>query len=114
MDYYDKNPGVAITAFITVPMRNWMKEESYKNGIRHMALWEPLSKARKRGAVNPDVSDRQIIDLYNLLMTVTPVPEKLFISASSVTDSSRLMVFPINFSGCSFPDLIISSRAGYL
>lgn len=64
MDYYDKNPGVAITAFITVPMRNWMKEESYRNGIRHIALWEPLNKARKRGEVNPDVTDRQIIDLY--------------------------------------------------
>jgi AcrR family transcriptional regulator len=29
LDFYDQNPGVAITAFITVPMRTWMREQSY-------------------------------------------------------------------------------------
>jgi len=64
MDFYDKNPGVAITAFITVPMRSWMKEKSYKRGVEHAALWEPLNKARQAGAIDPAVSNEQIADLY--------------------------------------------------
>ena len=64
MDFYDKNPGVAITAFITVPMRSWMKEKSYKRGVEHAALREPLNKARRAGAIDPAVSNEQIADLY--------------------------------------------------
>ncbi len=64
MDFYDKNPGVAITAFITVPMRSWMKEKSYKRGVEHAALREPLNKARQTGAIDPAVSNEQIADLY--------------------------------------------------
>ncbi len=64
MDYYDRNPGVAITAFITVPMRNWMKEDSYRRGVDHDVLTEAMKKARKKGAISSEVTDRQIIDLY--------------------------------------------------
>ncbi len=64
MDFYDTNPGVAITAFITVPMRSWMKEKSYKRGIEHAALLEPLKKARQAGAIDPSISNEQIADLY--------------------------------------------------
>jgi AcrR family transcriptional regulator len=64
MDFYDKNPGVAVTAFITVPTRSWMKEKSYKRGIEHAALRALLDKARQTGAINPAISNRQIVDLY--------------------------------------------------
>jgi AcrR family transcriptional regulator len=64
MDFYDNNPGVAITAFITVPMRNWMKQLSYKRGVDHAVLLDPLKKARKKGAISPEITDKQIIDLY--------------------------------------------------
>ena len=64
MDYYDHHPGVAITAFITVPMRSWMTEKSYKRGAEHSTLWEPLNKARQTGAIDPAISNQQIIDLY--------------------------------------------------
>lgn len=64
MDFYDNNPGVAVTAFITVPTRSWMKEKSYKRGVEHAALRAPLDKARQTGALDPAVSNRQIVDLY--------------------------------------------------
>ena len=64
MDFYDRNPGVAITAFITVPMRSWMTQNSYRRGAEHSALWEPLDKARQAGAIDPVITNRQIIDLY--------------------------------------------------
>ena len=64
MDFYDNNPGVAVTAFITVPTRSWMKEKSYKRGVEHAALRAPLDKARQAGAIDPAISNRQIVDLY--------------------------------------------------
>jgi AcrR family transcriptional regulator len=64
MDFYDNNPGVAVTAFITVPMRCWMNEKRYKRGADHAALWAPLDKARQTGAIDPEISNRQIVDLY--------------------------------------------------
>jgi len=64
MDFYDKNPGVAVTSFITVPTRCWMKEKSYKRGVEHAALRAPLDKARQAGVIDPAISNRQIVDLY--------------------------------------------------
>jgi AcrR family transcriptional regulator len=64
MDFYDNNPGVAVTAFITVPTRSWMKEKSYRRGVEHTALRAPLDKARQAGAIDPAISKRQIVDLY--------------------------------------------------
>lgn len=64
MDFYDKNPGVAVTAFITVPMRNWMKEKSFKRGREHAILLAPIKKAREQGTISPEVTDGQIVDLY--------------------------------------------------
>ncbi len=64
MDFYDKNPGLAITAFITVPMRNWMQKNSYKRRNEHIILADPIDKARLKGAITEEVTDRQIIDLY--------------------------------------------------
>jgi AcrR family transcriptional regulator len=64
MDYYDRNPGVAITAFITVPMRTWMKESSYtKNDF--LALAEDLIRTGlKRKEIDRRVQPEQIRDLY--------------------------------------------------
>jgi AcrR family transcriptional regulator len=64
MDYYDRNPGVAITAFITVPVRTWMKESSYtKNDF--LALAEDLIRTGlKRKEIDRRVQPEQIRDLY--------------------------------------------------
>ena len=64
MDYYDRNPGVAITAFITVPMRAWMKEASYtKNDF--LAVAEDLIRmGLKRKEIDRRVQPEQIRDLY--------------------------------------------------
>lgn len=64
MDYYDRNPGVAITSFITVPMRTWMKEESYKRESEHRIMKEVLAKARLRNDFDTTVPDRLIADFY--------------------------------------------------
>ncbi|MGQ9843546.1 MAG: TetR/AcrR family transcriptional regulator [Spirochaetota bacterium] len=47
MDYYDLNPGVAVTAFITVPMRTWMKEPSHRRGDAQAIIQEVVQLAPK-------------------------------------------------------------------
>lgn len=64
MDYYDRNPGVAVTAFITVPMRTWMKEPSYRRDDAQAIIQEVVQLARKRGDIDPSIRTSQILDLY--------------------------------------------------
>ncbi len=64
MDYYDRNPGVAVTAFITVPMRTWMKEPSYKNEGASILLSEVIREARARGDIDPKITNSMIMDQY--------------------------------------------------
>jgi len=64
MDFYDRNPGVAITSFITVPMRTWMNSSSYgKNDFLGVAA-EFIHQGRERKEIDPDVDPKQIRDLY--------------------------------------------------
>ncbi len=64
MDYYDRNPGVAVTAFITVPMRTWMQERSYRRDDASTILVEVVKKARERGEIDPSIKTSQILDQY--------------------------------------------------
>ena len=64
MEFYDRNPGVAITAFITVPMRTWMKENSYRRNDFNTLGAEILSSARKRNDFDVSIDDRRMADLY--------------------------------------------------
>lgn len=64
MDYYDRNPGVAVTAFITVPMRTWMKERSYRRDDASAIIKEVVTRARERGDIDPSLRTSQILDQY--------------------------------------------------
>ena len=67
MDFYDHNPGVAVTAFITVPMRTWMQDDSYKKQYDLSILKQHLDLARNKGEIDPDISNRQVIDAYYMV-----------------------------------------------
>jgi len=67
MDYYDKNPGVAITAFITVPTRTWMQQESFRGLPLIRIFIEFLDKARKRGDIDPLIDIRLFQDIYYMI-----------------------------------------------
>ncbi|MCU0845043.1 MAG: TetR/AcrR family transcriptional regulator [Spirochaetes bacterium] len=64
MDYYDRNPGVAVTAFITVPMRAWMKVRSYRREDASVILAEVVKRARERGEIDQSIRTSQILDQY--------------------------------------------------
>ena len=67
MEFYENNPGVAITAFITVPTRTWMQDDSYKRDDNITMLQQHIVDARERGDIDPDLSFRQISDAYYMI-----------------------------------------------
>jgi AcrR family transcriptional regulator len=64
MDFYDRNPGVAITAFITVPMRTWMNAASYTKNDFLGVTAEIIRLGLERKEIDPRVDPKQIRDLY--------------------------------------------------
>ena len=64
LDYYDHNPGVAIAAFITVPMRSWMREKTYIRKDASTFFADIYEYARQRGEVDPSISRKTCMDLY--------------------------------------------------
>jgi len=65
MDFYDRNPGMAVTAFITVPIRTWMQEASYR--MLPTAFDDVLKGALKRGQVDPIIDRRRFQDIYYMI-----------------------------------------------
>jgi len=67
MEFYDNNPGVAITAFITVPTRTWMQDKSYKRQDDLTILKQHIADAGEKGRIDPNLSFRQISDAYYMV-----------------------------------------------
>ncbi|MBP7603698.1 MAG: TetR/AcrR family transcriptional regulator [Spirochaetes bacterium] len=67
MDFYDRNPGVAITSFITVPMRTWMREESFIRADERRVLVDIVTAARKRRDIDLSLEVREIFDVYYMI-----------------------------------------------
>ena len=67
MNFYENNPGVAITAFITVPTRTWMQDKSYKRQDDLTILKQHIVNAREKGSIDPGLSFRQISDAYYMV-----------------------------------------------
>jgi len=65
MDFYDRNPGVAITMFITVPTRTWMQEEAYRIGNK--SLGRLLKEARECGDIDPRIDERRMKDIFYMI-----------------------------------------------
>ncbi|MBI9077333.1 MAG: TetR/AcrR family transcriptional regulator [Desulfatibacillum sp.] len=63
-DFYDNNPGVAITAFITVPMRTWMQTPTYRSDETRGFIGRIVEHGQARGEISPEVTASQALDLY--------------------------------------------------
>jgi len=66
-DFYDKNPGLAVTAFITVPMRTWMKDKSYRRKDDLVLLKIHIRRAVEQGKIDSNLSFSQIMDAYYMV-----------------------------------------------
>lgn len=66
MDYYDRNTGLAITAFINVPTRTWMQQRTFKRSNEYIfaAL---LASDKERSEVDSAMDERRLRDLYYMI-----------------------------------------------
>ena len=67
MNFFDNNPDLAVTAFITVPSKSFMASKSYKRETEVDILNEVIEKARKRGAILSDLENHYFVDLYMMI-----------------------------------------------
>jgi AcrR family transcriptional regulator len=67
LDFYDQHPGVAITAFITVPTRTWMQDASYRRRDDLSLLKHYIEQARVRGEIDPHISFQHLVDAYYMI-----------------------------------------------
>ena len=65
MYFYDRNPGVGVTAFITLPMRTWMQQDAYKTEVE---VWNIFAaEGHQRGDLDPAVDGRLVRELYLMI-----------------------------------------------
>jgi AcrR family transcriptional regulator len=69
MNFFDNNPELAITAFITVPLKSFMANKPYRRETEIDILNGIVEKAKKRGAVILDIENHYFADLYVMIMT---------------------------------------------
>lgn len=67
MDYYDHNPEFAITAFITVPTRTWMGQDTFP--IRKLKIFfeELIEELKSREEIDPSIDARLSQDIYYMV-----------------------------------------------
>jgi AcrR family transcriptional regulator len=65
MNYYDHNPGMAVTAFITVPTRTWMQHKSFR--VKKNIFIETLENAKRSGQVDSRIDVRRFQDIYYMI-----------------------------------------------
>jgi len=67
MDYYDQCPELAITAFITVPTRTWMQQESFP-GVKLKQLFANVVTVLKdAGEIDERIDTRLFQDIYYMI-----------------------------------------------
>lgn len=64
LDFYDKNPSVAVTGFITVPMKTWMQESAYRRDDIRELLSEVYETVKARGGLHRSIDVRTLNSLY--------------------------------------------------
>jgi len=67
MDFFDNNPELAVVAFVTVPLKNFMQSPAYRRQEEVDILNSVVEKARLEGAVNIGVKKRYFVDLYIMI-----------------------------------------------
>ena len=62
LDYYERNPGLARIIFMTLPMKTWMADETFKQKKMVNMYLEVLRNGQKEGILNPNVRAGLLLD----------------------------------------------------
>jgi len=67
MDYYDKNAHVAISAFISLPMHTWMRQDAFRIQMTKNIFKDILHKGLERGEIDDRIDIRRFQDIYYMI-----------------------------------------------
>ncbi|MEE9518287.1 MAG: hypothetical protein V3V76_00455 [Candidatus Adiutricales bacterium] len=67
MDFYDKNPHVAISAFISLPMHTWMQQDAFRNSEAKNIFLDIIHKGIDRRELDARIDVRRIQDIYFMI-----------------------------------------------
>ncbi len=67
MDFFDQNPELAVTTFITVPLKKFMESGTWRREREIDILNNVIEKAKERGAVDRDIDNRYFSDIYFMI-----------------------------------------------
>lgn len=62
LDYYERNQGFAKIIFMTLPMKTWMADETFKQKKMINLYLEVMRKGQKEGQLNPNVRAGILLD----------------------------------------------------
>ena len=62
LDYYERNPGLARIIFMTLPMKTWMADETFKQKKMINMYLEVMRNGQKEGVLNPNVRAGVLLD----------------------------------------------------
>lgn len=62
LDYYERNPGLARIIFMTLPMKTWMADETFKQKKMIHLYLEVMRNGQKEGQLNPHVRAGVLLD----------------------------------------------------
>ena len=69
MNFFDDNPALAVTAYITVPLKSFMANKIYRRKTE-IDIWNGIiEKAKEKGAVITDIENHYFVDLYVMIVT---------------------------------------------
>jgi AcrR family transcriptional regulator len=64
MDHYEKNPGLPILFFITIPTGTWMERESWALPEIDTFMRAIIKNGKSKGDIDPIISESHIIGLF--------------------------------------------------
>lgn len=62
LDYYEKNQGLAKILFMTLPMKTWMADRTFRQKKMMNLFLEVLKQGQKEGILNPNVKAGVLLD----------------------------------------------------
>lgn len=68
LNFFDNNPELAVTIFITVPLKSFMSNKSYKRHAEIDILNGIIEKARIKGAIRSDIENIDFVNLYVMII----------------------------------------------
>ncbi len=63
LDYYEKHPGLGKILFMTLPMKTWMSDESFRQEKMTSLFLDVFHKGQKEGFFDPDIEPKIMLDL---------------------------------------------------